>query len=61
MKWLDDKGLSDNMLFIFTSDNGARPGDTRAAVKKLAENDYGQKYNPQNLLTYARQLEVMYA
>jgi len=57
LKWLDDNHLSDNTLFIFTSDNGARPGDNRGAVKKLADNEYGQKYNPQKLLNYARELE----
>ena len=58
LKWLDDEGLSDNTLFIFTSDNGARPGDPRGAVKKLADNDYGQKYNPRELLEYQKELEI---
>jgi len=47
MEWLEKEGLEDNTLFIFTSDNGGRPGDPKYALRELAANDYGQKYAPQ--------------
>jgi len=52
LKWLDDNNLTENTIFIFTSDNGARPGDPRGAIRKLALNDYGDKFDPGSLLEY---------
>jgi len=40
----------ENTLIVFSSDNGAQPGDPVRALKHYAENDWGQKYNPQALL-----------
>ncbi len=49
LDWLKENKLEENTLFIFTSDNGGRPGDPIGAVQKLANNDYGQKYHPREL------------
>ncbi|MGC9471416.1 MAG: sulfatase family protein [Bacteroidales bacterium] len=46
MEWLEREGLDENTLFIFTSDNGGRPGDPEYALRQLAANDYGRKYEP---------------
>ncbi len=59
MNWLDKNNLTDNTIFIFTSDNGARPGDPRGAIQKLAANDYGQKYFPQDLLDYEDEFNAL--
>jgi len=50
MQWLDDKELAQNTLFIFTSDNGGRPGDPKRFIANLAKNRYGNKYNPAKLI-----------
>ena len=47
---LKKHGCLDDTLILFTSDNGARPGDIQGALKKLADNDYGQPYDPAGLL-----------
>ena len=59
LKWLDDNHLADNTLFILTSDNGARPGDPTAALVKLARNDYGERYYPQKLIDYEKELAAL--
>jgi arylsulfatase A len=43
-------GVADNTIVIFTSDNGALPGDLETAIEKLADNDYGMRWKPEQLL-----------
>jgi arylsulfatase A len=47
---LKKHGKLQNTLIVFSSDNGAQPGDPVGALKRYAENDWGQKYHPQVLL-----------
>lgn len=50
MALLKKPGKLQNTLIVFGSDNGAQPGDPVGALKRYAENDWGQKYHPQVLL-----------
>jgi arylsulfatase A len=47
---LEAQGVADNTVVIFTSDNGAQPGDLEEAIQKLADNDYGATWKPDRLL-----------
>jgi len=48
--WLKENGCEENTLIIFTSDNGAVPGDFKPALKKYAANSWGDRYRPKKLL-----------
>lgn len=50
MDWLSEKKIDKNTLFIFTSDNGARPGDQMSVLRQLASADYGISYNTLNMI-----------
>jgi len=50
MQWLKENEYDENTLVIFTSDNGALPGDPKSALKNYAANDWGDIYNPDKLL-----------
>jgi arylsulfatase A len=47
---LKAKGCLDNTLILFTSDNGALPGDPEGALKKYAKNDWGKQWSADELL-----------
>ncbi len=50
MATLKAKGCLDNTLVIFTSDNGAVPGDPEGALRHYARNDWGRRWDAKKLL-----------
>ncbi len=50
MATLKAKGCRDNTLVIFTSDNGAMPGDPEGALRHYARNDWGKRWDAKKLL-----------
>lgn len=54
LQWLEDNNIENNTLFIFTSDNGARPGDEMSFLAELAAHPYGDKYHPNKLIEQDR-------
>jgi len=50
MNALEKRGVADNTVVMFTSDNGAQPGDPEEWIQKLADNDYGEPWKPARLL-----------
>jgi len=50
MAMLKAKGCQDNTLVIFTSDNGAMPGDPERALQHYARHDWGKRWDARKLL-----------
>jgi len=50
MSALKAYGCQDNTLVIFTSDNGAMPGDPEGALRHYARNDWGKRWDAAGLL-----------
>ncbi len=51
MNWLDESGMAENTVVIFTSDNGhARYGDSVKNLRKLADYNLGDRYQVDRLL-----------
>ncbi|MDP6629457.1 MAG: arylsulfatase [Kiritimatiellia bacterium] len=63
MDALETHGVADNTIVIFTSDNGALPGDLEDAIQTLADNEYGSPWQPERLLAWKgqEQEEGLYA
>ena len=50
MAMLKKNGCADNTLVLFTSDNGAMPGDPEGALRKYAKADWGKRWDADKLL-----------
>jgi len=50
MAKLKARGCLDNTLIVFTSDNGGLPGDPQGALRHYARNEWGKRWDAEELL-----------